>query len=457
MSNIEITKKDINIRKNKVKKHIPDLIIENQKQINVKVMPKMEKMLKAANIVREYIIKNERKVFGGMAINEAIVQKYPKKALYTSNDFPDYDFYSPDPIKDLVKITNLLVEAGFEAVTAKEAFHANTYKINAELYESELADISYVWSFNYYKIPTFIVNGIHYVRPEFQIMDMYRILTNPMTGWFKVEKNYERCQLLEDLFLIKSKKQVSQLSYNKKYICDNPKYLFSHLNNLIDNFIKVRNDVIVIGNLSYNNLIETSKIYDMEKKLISISKISVYTNNYNNIVSDCISFIRKNLDKSGILSINQYNPFLELYGESTSININNHNIITIYSTYICQPYYLNNRIKYASYHLTLLHLYATRFKAYTLNQKNDIKVLTFMIENLQYSREYFYKKNKKIGIEKTPYQELQIECMGNEIRTPFYKMVQRTKKNKSFRYFPNSGKTQTYKEIMKTKMIFPNY
>jgi hypothetical protein len=80
-----------------------------------------------------------------------------------------------------------------------------------------------------------------------------------------------------------------------------------------------------------------------------------------------------------------------------------------------------------------------------------------MIENLQYSREYFYKKNKKIGIEKTPYQELQIECMGNEIRTPFYKMVQRTKKNKSFRYFPNSGKTQTYKEIMKTKMIFPNY
>jgi hypothetical protein len=195
----------------------------------------------------------------------------------------------------------------------------------------------------------------------------------------------------------------------------------------------------------------------MEKMLIPISKISIYTNNYNDVIADCISFIQKNLNKTGTLNINQYNPFLELYGEATSININNHNIITIYSTDICQPYYLNNGIKYASYHLTLLYLYANRFKAYTLNMTNDIKLLTFMIGNLQYSREYFYKRNKKIGIEKTPYQELQIECMGNEIHTPFYKMVQRSQQNKMFRYFPEIGKTKTYAEMMKKKIVFPNY
>ncbi len=456
MSDIEITKTDIHNRKNKVKKYIPNLIIENKKVLDVKIIPTKKKMLQAADIVKEYIIKNKRKVFGGMAINEAIIAKNPKKSLYTSNDFPDYDFYSPDPIKDMITIANLLVKAGFKEVSAKEAFHTNTYKIQAELYENELADISYVWSFNYHKIPTFVVKGIHYVRPEFQIMDMYRILTNPMTGWFKVEKTYERCQLLENFYLTQTKKQISQLSYNKKSL-DTPKYLMSHLNELIDNFLKVRNDVIIIGNLAYNNLIETSKIYNMKKKLIPISKISVYTNNYDNVISDCISFIKKNLDKTGDLTVDQYHPFLELYGKSSSININHHNIITIYSTDICQPYYLNNGLKYASYHLTLLHLYANRFKSFTFNKKNDISLLTFMIKNLQYAREYFYKKNKKIGIEKTPYQELQIECMGNEIHTPFYEMVQRTKKNKSFRYFPSSGKTQTYKEMMKKKMIFPNY
>jgi hypothetical protein len=88
---------------------------------------------------------------------------------------------------------------------------------------------------------------------------------------------------------------------------------------------------------------------------------------------------------------------------------------------------------------------------------NDVKLSTFMIENLQYSREYFYKKNKKIGVEKTPYQELQIECMGNEIHTPFYEMVQRAKEKRMFSYFPEIGKTKTYAEIMKKKMIFPNY
>ena len=457
MSNIEITKRDINIRKNKVKKHIPNLIIENEKVLDVKILPSKKKMLQATDIVKEYIIKNKRKVFGGMAINEAIIYKEPKKALYTSTDFPDYDFYSPDPIKDMVTIANLLVKAGFINVSAKEAFHANTYKIKAELYEKELADISYVWSFNYHKIPTLVVKGIHFVRPDFQIMDMYRILTNPMTGWFKVEKNYERCQLLEDLYLIKSKKQVSQLSYNKKSICDTPKYLFSHLDELTNNFIKVRNDIIVIGNLAYNNLIKTSKIYDMKKKIIPISKISVYTNNYNNVVSDCISFIKNNLDKSGSLTVDQYNPFLELYGESTSININNHNIITIYSTDICQPYYINDGLKYASYHLTLLYLYATRFKSYTERKISDVQLSTFMIENLQYSREYFYKKNKKIGVEKTPYQELQIECMGNEIHTPFYEMVQRAKEKRMFSYFPEIRKMKTYAEMMKKKMVFPNY
>jgi hypothetical protein len=195
----------------------------------------------------------------------------------------------------------------------------------------------------------------------------------------------------------------------------------------------------------------------MKEKLIPISKISIYTNNYDNVYSDCISFIKKNLDKSGILSVDQYNPFLELYGHSTSININNHNIITIYSTYICQPYYINDGLKYASYHLTLLYLYATRFKSYTERKKNDVELSTFMIENLQYSREYFYKKNKKIGIEKTPYQELQIECMGNEIHTPFYEMVQRSKIKRGFSYFPDVGKTKTYAEMMKKKTVFPNY
>ena len=47
-----------------------------------------------------------------------------------------------------------------------------------------------------------------------------------------------------------------------------------------------------------------------------------------------------------------------------------------------------------------------------------------MIKNLSYAREYWFKNNDKIGIEKTPFQELQTECMGNEIHTLFQNIIE---------------------------------
>ena len=45
--------------------------------------------------------------------------------------------------------------------------------------------------------------------------------------------------------------------------------------------------------------------------------------------------------------------------------------------------------------------------------------------------------------------------MGNEIHTPFYKMVRRTQKRKSFQYFPEKGK-KTMSDIKSIKVLFPN-
>ena len=453
-----VSKLDINNRKNKVKQQIGNIIKESEKIRDIKILPHKEKMLKATDIVKQYIIENKRKVFGGMAVNEAIKKKAPKKAFYTKDVFPDYDFYSPEPVKDMIKISNLLHDAGFKDVIAKEAFHDYTYKISAELYENELADISYIWSYNYHKIPTFVVNNIHFVSPNFQIMDMYRILTNPMTGWFKVEQTYERCKLLEHFYLNKTKKELQKNVYKLSTLDKIPKYFTNLTKNIINNFIKIRNDVIIIGDLSYNHLIKISEISNMEQKLVQMNSISIYTNNYNNLRSDIIKFLSNNINKKNTtLTINEYNPFLELLGQRCQIDINGNTIISIDSTDICQPYQINDGLKYASYHLTILNLYARHFKAITMREYNKQKRYKFMIENLEYAREYYYKKNKKIGIEKTPYQELQIECMGNEIHTPFYKMVRRIqdKNRASFQYIPEKRK-KTTSEIKSIKINFPN-
>ena len=79
------------------------------------------------------------------------------------------------------------------------------------------------------------------------------------------------------------------------------------------------------------------------------------------------------------------------------------------------------------------------------NNEYDIEILWRL------ARGYFDLSDQTLN------QELQIECMGNEIHTPFYEMVQRLKAKKGFSYFPDVGKTKTYAEMMKKKMIFPNY
>ena len=51
-----------------------------------------------------------------MAINELIKLKNPKGAIYDEKnlDYPDYDIYTPNPIYDMIYITNKLYDLGEE-------------------------------------------------------------------------------------------------------------------------------------------------------------------------------------------------------------------------------------------------------------------------------------------------------------------------------------------------------
>ena len=189
----------IDNRKKNFLMQINEQINEANRIKKYKMDPKLDDMLEAVRIVKKFIKINKRKIYGGTAINQAIINKSPKDKIYTEDDFPDYDFYSPTPIKDIVIICNQLHEAGYKYVQVKEALHPNTYKIHIELYEKEVADVSYVWSYIYHKIQTFTVDEYVYVHPKFLIMDVYKIYNNPMTGWFKLESVFTRgiiCKIL---------------------------------------------------------------------------------------------------------------------------------------------------------------------------------------------------------------------------------------------------------------------
>ena len=466
---MDINIESISKRKENVLQKLPEIQNKNERQREIKLKPSKKKMLVAADIVRKYILKHKRKIYGGMAIDLSIKRKNKRKGIYTDDNFPDYDFYTPEPIKDLVNISNLLFEAGFKDIQGKEAFHANTYKIRVENYENELADVSYVWSYLYHKIPTIRVNGLNFVHPDFQIMDLYRVITNPMTGWLKIEKAYKRSSLLEQYYILPKMKYFlknkldSANKYNLSKTVKKPMYITLLENSIINQFLMKRNDYIIIGDLAYNTLIQKSSINKKKMRLLDPKSkkyrltIICYNKNYDNLIKDTIDFIKKYSENSKIktISIQKHYPFLELYSESTKFLINNHSVLRIYNTKICQPYQKIDGLLFGSIHLQLLMYYSWSFRSLISKKKTVNKDhYNFVIYNLDYAREHYYAKHKKLGIEKNPYQELQIECMGNEINTPFQLMIKRKNTRRDFSYIPREGKLKTPEDF--AKWNFPN-
>lgn len=431
-------------RKKSLEKKIPDLLDENESLKKVKIVPSFEHMLKAVEIVENFIKKNKRKVYGGMAINIAILKKNPSRKIYQDDDFPDLDFYSPDPISDLVEICNELHRKGFKNIQAKEAHHMNTYKIKVELYEKEIADISYVWNRYYNKIPTITHNNIRYVSPEFQIMDIYRAYTNPMTGWFKIEKYFNRGSVLEDMYLLKSKIPNSKKNFK------NDRLNHEVINDVISKFIKNNSNVIIIGDWAYNKFIRLSNLKDNKDRFTNSSNVSIMTNNFKYLIDELDKFFE---DFDNMFKL-EFHPFLELYGRSVEYFIDTIPVIRIYETEICQPYHKINNYNFGSFHVNLLFFLSKKFRNRVTENKDHYNRYSYMINNMIYAREYWLKKNNKIGNEPGLFQELQNECIGDEIITPFNRYLQKIKTNKLFSYSPE----KFYKEPSEASStyIYPN-
>ena len=160
-------------------------------------------LLYATDIVENFLRDRKRVCYGGTAIN-AILPEALK--FYDKNkDLPDYDFFTPDPEKDLKILAEYLKHAGFTEIIERVGIHEGTHKLLVNYVA--VADITYMDP-KLYKIifeRALKKDGIYYTDPDFLRMNMYLELSRPrgqVTRWDKV---YERLLLLNHAFPLKSK------------------------------------------------------------------------------------------------------------------------------------------------------------------------------------------------------------------------------------------------------------
>ena len=99
---------------------------KNQKKIRKKIVnnPDIKRII---NIVEKFLVQNKRICYGGTAINNILPiedQFYDREV-----DIPDYDFFSPEALKDAKKLADIYLQQGFEEVTASAGMHPGTFKV----------------------------------------------------------------------------------------------------------------------------------------------------------------------------------------------------------------------------------------------------------------------------------------------------------------------------------------
>lgn len=170
--------------------------------------------MKALEIVKEFIIRKKLILYGGMSIDLSL-KLAGHEGIYDDDTIPDYDFYSPDYIKDSYELADILYEKGFNDVNAINAAHISTrrVRINNTLV---VADISYQPPNIFDNLPFLLYKKLRVIHPNYQRMDMHRTMCylyeNPPMETFshRIKKDIKRFAMLNNEYHIFHKKNTSK-------------------------------------------------------------------------------------------------------------------------------------------------------------------------------------------------------------------------------------------------------
>ena len=407
-----------------------------------KIMKKIEKkklIAKDSNIdeinrvyeiINDYIKINKRKVYGGYALNKLLIAKNPSLAIYDETDVPDIEFYSSVPLDDLVKLCNILNDAGFKNVVGQEAQHKETYSIfvNFQLY----CDISYMPSNIYNKIRYIKYDDFNLVHPWFMAIDFFRMFTDPMISYWRLEKHFSRYLKLQKTYPLPLIIKPLDLKPFKNDILNS-------IINLFQDFLSEKSSIIFTGFYIYNYYLVFSKYNKKDTRFsqIQLPYLEVYSSEY---VTDGLSIIEfiKSLEEelSSKITYKEFYPFFQFYGFNSVFYYNDgEDLIPILYLYSnskkCIPFkqvpyiqFNNITIKYTrtnsmcnigSFDFNILHalIILVKIRVDDDNDWNDL--LYTLINGFVAFRKFYFSQNKKTLYDDSIFEGFVVDYKGESI------------------------------------------
>lgn len=449
---------DLTILKNNIEKILDD--VEDKKMTLIE--PYGSEIKDITNIILNFIRVKKRKIYGGYAVNLLIKDKNKKDAIYREKENPDIDFYSPEPIKDLIELCNIIYDKGYKFIRGYEAQHRETYsvRVNNHLY----CDISYVPKNIYNKMPFKLIDGLNVIHPLWYTIDFLRMMTDPLTSYWRIEKHFERYYIIQKYYPFPQidKPIVVSLEDTLK---GESRILLSDIHNFLEN----RDTTITVGFYAYNHYLKESTI--MKSNNTKSKKFKYLEVPYYEIIStdfrqDCLSLIATLKNNTLIknnpddLEIIEHYPYFQFLGHSAYIYYKNLLIGIVYHyNKKCLPYlavdsddfyegkYIkgNNKINIGTFSLTMMYALMTMMKARSDNDDGTKDLYMTFISHILEMRQYYFNKYNKNMLSNSLFRDFVLECKGYAVTPEKERAIlieQRKKKNQRviYAYDPSDGK-----------------
>lgn len=433
------------------------LIKENHEQIILQADAKIRSLFPDAklsneqnkeinSILLDFIKKKKRVLYGGYALNALIKEKDKKDAIYPDNvnEIPDIDCYSPTPIEDLMELCNLFHSKGFPKVVGREAAHGDTYKlyINGEKADNNYLDLSYVPNNIFVNLPFILINNIQYIHPHFMSIDYYRMLTDPINSYWRLEKAYTRFQLLQKHYPLEVNNDKFKL-YNTMHYTPDVLKTVTKISLKYKSFIH-------IGQNAYNDFCDITKY----NKKVTLQTCEYISTNYKDDVKD---FIKELIEKHKVTYTEHY-PFFQFFGHSTRIYNGSDLVCIIYNhNKMCIPYNTFNDICYGSFMMVLMFSEMNTIY-YEINKKPDLLLFYQQLStNLVNMRKQYFSKNNYTILSDTILKDFVIECTGATLTIDMQKDIKIEElKKKGLPYVWKYNPDTKIKNPSDNKYIFSN-
>ena len=395
--------------------------------------PTIDEINKVYNIIKQYIRDNNLIVYGGWAQNALIKSKNKNDAFYSEAETPDIEFYSTEPLKDLINLCDLLHKKEFKYVEGAEGVHPETYKIFVNFIN--YADCSYMPPNIFKNIPTIEIDGMKMSHPHFMFIDALRVYVDPMTSYFRLSKAFPRFTKLIHHYPFNLNNIYNKIEYET--ILDDNTY--DNINKYIMNIAKDLK-LVIIGHKAFNRLIRKSKM--QEELYVQEPYTSVISYNF---IEDRNKILNKLKSKFGNkISFTKYNPFFQFTDKSVEFYYDKELILKLYGRNercLVFDYSEKTNHYYGSFQLIQLYLLVNYFHG-IIRQNNFIKtVYLTLFTRLLHAKEKYLNDNNLDSLSKSPFQEFKIDCLGtpvNLLRESRLKMMKNIKENRKvkFRYRP---------------------